>query len=91
MDSVKANKLDSEICLFSKILKNEVDEQFWFESQEVKETVKSLVIHFLKERHGKLVQNEISTLVTAVKRDKTEVEKWVWQRVTDRMYDDHDA
>jgi hypothetical protein len=33
MEAVKEKKLDSEICLFSKILKNEVEEQFWFVSQ----------------------------------------------------------
>lgn len=48
-----------------------------------------LVKHFLKERHRSSA--EYQRVVHEVMGDRVEVEKWVWSRVTDRMYDENDC
>jgi hypothetical protein len=82
---------DIEVMLFGKILKHCIDEQFWHILQKNKDSVHSLVTFYLRERYLRVSQIEFSNLVGDVLADSALVEKWVWSRVTDRMYDEGDC
>lgn len=83
VDAVKCYSGDHDVALFGKILKNVVDEQFWFVSQQVRETVGQLVRHFLRTKGDKTVHD--------VMADRLDLSKEVWSKVVDRMYDECDT
>jgi hypothetical protein len=45
----------------------------------------------LKDRYQRISQIEFSNFLDDVVSDRASLEKWVWSRVTDRMYDDKDS
>lgn len=53
---------DNDVEVFGKIIRNEIDEEFRFVQQQVKETVSDLLKMYLKEKFNKKTDSQIQVL-----------------------------
>lgn len=79
---------DHDIVLFSKVLKNECDEEFHVIQVQVKETLQSLLRIIIKERFPTKPESGIKAIIEQVNAGGIEV--WMQNRILDRMYEPED-
>ncbi len=53
------SKEDADVCLFGKVLRNEVDEEFRFVQQALKDTVSVLLKQLIRERYPLKGESEL--------------------------------
>eukprot|EP00347_Sterkiella_histriomuscorum_P019303 403342167 len=87
----KYSKLDNDICLFGKILRNEVNEEFRLVQLHVKDTVNALMRQFLKERFPFKSEPETSKSLDEIINDKIYIDTQYWTKIIERMYDERDV
>lgn len=56
-------KEDSDVSLFAKILKNEIEEDFRYIQDKVKTTVSNVLKKYIKEKHKHKRELEINAIV----------------------------
>jgi len=78
-------KLDHDITLFGKILKNECDEEFRFIQLHVRDTLQTLLKNFLKEKWPYKTEQDVNLMVDQIQNGK--IDEWLWKKIIERMYD----
>lgn len=73
--------LDNEVALFGKILRNEVDEGFWFEIQKVREIMIEAIREGIKKKGKIKKEGEIQKLVDAIENGDAEMEESLCKKV----------
>lgn len=86
----KYSREDADICLFGKVLRNEIDEDFRFVQLALKETVHTLLKQLVRERHSLKSEVEITRMYDDVVSDRTHIEEWQWSKIIERMYNQQD-
>ena len=81
-------RVDHDVTLFAKILKNECDEEFRFIQTHVKETLKSLLRSFLKEKHSFKSETDINRMQEQILQGS--IDEWIWKKIIEKMYDPRD-
>ncbi len=84
----KFSKEDHDVALFGKILRNECDEEFRFIQQTVKETVFALLRAVIKEKYPSKSEDSINKIHDSIVNDN--IDKWVWKKIIEKMYDEED-
>ena len=82
---------DNEVCLFGKILRNEVDEEFRFVQVHVRETVYSLLRGLVKEKMAMKGEGEVSRIQEEICLDRVGLDQSYWLRIIERMYEEQDV
>ena len=85
------SKEDADVCLFGKVLRNEVDDEFRFVQGALKETVYTLLRQFMREKYPLKGEIELKALIEELTFDRQSLETHFWQRIIERMYDQHDV
>lgn len=86
--NVYADK-DNDVEVFGKIIRNEIDEEFRFVQQQIKNTVSDLLKMFLKEKYGRKTDAQIQSIFN--KRVAGELNEDEWKELIKYMYDHDDA
>lgn len=81
-------KVDHEVALFGKILKNECDEEFRFIQTHVKETLVGLLKSLLRECFPLKSESEINKMMRSIENGS--MEEWQWRKIIEKMYDPSD-
>ena len=79
---------DHDIVLFSKVLKNECDEEFQVIQVQVKETLQSLLKIIIRERFPTKAEAGIKAIIEQVNAGA--IEPWMQNRILERMYEPED-
>ena len=87
----KYSKEDADVCLFGKVLRNEVDEEFRYVQTALKETVHALLKQMVREKHTLKGEAELKTILEDITNDKTQIDSNCWLRIIERMYDASDV
>ncbi|CDW88603.1 UNKNOWN [Stylonychia lemnae] len=87
----KYQKEDNEVCLFGKILRNEVNEEFRLVQLHVKDTVNALLKQFIREKYTHKSEPEINKMYDEIQNDKVNIDNGYWTKIIERMYDDNDV
>lgn len=85
------SKEDADVCLFGKVLRNEIDEEFRFVQQALKDTVYALLKQCLREKHTLKCENDLKALFDELTSDRAPIESGFWTKIVERMYDEADA
>jgi hypothetical protein len=80
----------ADICLFGKVLRNEVDEDFRYVQSALRDTAHQLLRQMIRERHLLKGENELKNMVEDVVTDKVSIETMQWMKIIERMYDVQD-
>jgi hypothetical protein len=80
----------ADICLFGKVLRNEVDEDFRYVQSALRDTAHQLLRQMIRERHLLKGENELKNMVEDVVTDKVTIETMQWMKIIERMYDVQD-
>jgi hypothetical protein len=80
----------ADICLFGKVLRNEVDEDFRYVQSALRDTAHQLLRQMIRERHLLKGENELKNMVDEVVTDKVTIETMQWMKIIERMYDVQD-
>lgn len=78
------------MCLFGKVLRNEIDEDFRFVQAALKDTVHSLLRQMIRERHLLKGENELKAMIDEALTDRVSIETMQWMKIIERMYDVQD-
>jgi hypothetical protein len=78
------------VCLFGKVLRNEVDEEFRWVQQALKETVNGLIRNIVREKHTMKGEVELKAIIEELISDRTHLENSQWMKIIERMYDQDD-
>ena len=68
---------EHEVALFAKILKNECDEDFRYIQMHVRDTLLSLVVVMLKDKHPKKSENEFSRMLDKIQNGSINESMWM--------------
>lgn len=79
------------MCLFGKVLRNEVDEEFRFVQQALKDTVSVLLKQLVRERYPLKGETELKHMIDEIVLEKVHLESAYWQKIIERMYEQKDA
>lgn len=79
-------RLDSDIALFAKTLKNECDQEFRGVQEYVKEQVFSALKGVIKEKYSSKSEGEITDLLDLFKNNQLKLDKWMWSKTLGRLY-----
>jgi len=80
--------VDNDVCLFGKVLRNDVEEDFRFVAAHVKETVHGLLKILIKERYPLKGENEVIKMLEDITGDRLVLESIYWIKIVERMYED---
>ena len=80
----------ADICLFGKVLRNEIDEDFRYVQSALRDTAHQLLRQMIRDRHVLKGENELKGMVEDVLGDKVCVETMQWMKIIERMYDVQD-
>jgi len=80
----------ADICLFGKVLRNEIDEDFRYVQSALRDTAHQLLRQMIRERHLLKGENELKNMVDDVVTDKVTIETMQWMKIIERMYDVQD-
>ena len=80
---------DNDVAVFGKILRNEVDEEFRFVQQQLKQTVRDLLRVYLKGKFPLKGDREVGRILEA--RTKGDVAEEEWTDIIKYMYNHQDA
>ena len=78
------------MCLFGKVLRNEVDEEFRWVQQALKETVNGLIRNIVREKNTMKGEVELKAIIEELTSDRTHLESSQWMKIIERMYDQDD-
>ena len=81
---------DADVCLFGKVLRNEIDEEFRWVQHALKETVHGLVKGLVRERYAMKGEVELKSLVDELTMDRAPLEPHQWLKIIERMYNQED-
>lgn len=84
------SKEDADICLFGKVLRNEIDEEFRWVQHALKETVHTLVKTLVREKHPMKGEGDVKVMIEEVISDRTPLEQPQWLKIIERMYNQED-
>ena len=80
----------ADICLFGKVLRNEIDEDFRYVQSALRDTAHQLLRQMIRERHLLKGENELKNMIDDVVTDKVTIETMQWMKIIERMYDVQD-
>lgn len=80
---------DAEICLFGKILRNELEEESRFIIAKMKSTISDLLVYFLKAKFPLKISNEIKQMAEAKIAGILNEDEW--QGIIYNVYEKEDA
>ena len=80
----------ADICLFGKVLRNEIDEDFRYVQSALKDTAHLLLRQMIRDRHLLKGENELKAMIEDVVSDKITIETMQWMKIIERMYDVQD-
>lgn len=86
----KYSREDADVCLFGKVLRNEVDEEFRWVQQALRETVNGLVRTIVREKHAMKGEVELKSIIEEFSSDRVHMETWMWFKIIERMYNQED-
>ena len=81
----------ADVHLFGKLLRNEVDEDFRYVQQALKETVLGLLKQGIRERHPLKGEAQVKKLMEELVQGVVAVEESVWGKIVERMYEREDS
>eukprot|EP00935_MAST-01C_sp_MAST-1C-sp1_P000777 g777.t1 len=89
----KCSAQDNDVAVFGKILRNEVDEEFRFVQQQLKQTVKELLRVYLKGKHPMKRDSDIGDMLErrVQQTGGAEVQEEEWTDIVKYMYNHQDA
>ena len=77
--------------LFGKVLKNQIDEEFWYVQVHVRQTVLSLLSTFIREKFPSKRADEIKKIVGELQSGRQPIDQNTWTKVIERMYEEADV
>ena len=80
----------ADVCLFGKVLRNEVDEDFRFVQAALRETAGQLLRVGVRERYPQKGESEVKGMVEDIYAERAHVETHQWLKIIERMYDQQD-
>ena len=69
------------MCLFGKVLRNEVDEEFRYVQGHVREGVNAYLKQFIREKHIHKSEPELQRLIDDLTSDKHHLDTPLWQKI----------
>lgn len=84
----KHSKDDNDVCLFGKVLRNEIDEEFRLVQVHVKDTVLALLKQFIRDKNALKGETDIQRMMDDIFNDRIQVERQYWHKIIERMYND---
>jgi hypothetical protein len=89
----KCSAQDNDVAVFGKILRNEVDEEFRFVQQQLKQTVKELLRVYLKGKHPMKRDSDIGDMLErrVNQASGVEVQEEEWTDIIKYMYNHQDS
>jgi hypothetical protein len=89
----KCSAQDNDVAVFGKILRNEVDEEFRFVQQQLKQTVKELLRVYLKGKHPMKRDSDIGEMLERRVNQTAgvEVQEEEWTDIIKYMYNHQDS
>ena len=70
----KYSREDADVCLFGKVLRNEVDEEFRWVQQALRETVNGLIRNIVREKNAMKGEVELKNIIEEITSDRTHME-----------------
>ena len=80
----------ADVCLFGKVLRNEIDEDFRFVQSALKDTAHTLLRQMVRERYPLKGEGELKGMIEEVSSDKAGMDNAQWYKIIERMYDEQD-
>ena len=84
------SKEDADVCLFGKILRNEVDEEFRFLQFALNQAVFNHLRQLIREKHSLKGEVELKAIADDIINDKAPIENAFWTKIIERMYNEED-
>jgi Ca2+-binding EF-hand superfamily protein len=84
----KYSSEDSEVSLFSKVMKNEIEEEFRFTFKQLKSSISDVLKHILKLKFPYMQEKAVKDLVS--EKVSSELEESEWTGILDYMYNPDD-
>ena len=84
----KYSSEDSEVSLFSKIMKNEIEEEFRFTFKQLKSSITDVLKHILKLKFPYMQEKAVKELV--IEKASSDLEEAEWTGILDYMYSPDD-
>ena len=81
---------DADVCLFGKVLRNEVDEDFRFVQAALRDTVYTLLKQLVREKYPLKGEVELKSLSEEISSDRGPIELSQWSKIVQRMYNQED-
>lgn len=81
------NLEDCDVTLFSKILRNECDEDFRFVYNEVKTAMTDILKEKLKRKFRNKSESEILSMMKQIQSG--DIEEYQWKEIIEKMYNEH--
>lgn len=78
------------MCLFGKVLRNEVDEDFRFVQAALRDTVYTLLKQQVREKYPLKGEVELKALSEEISSDRIPIEVAQWSKIVERMYNQED-
>jgi hypothetical protein len=79
-------KLDADVALFAKCLKNECDQEFRQVQEYVKDQVYVAVRCIVREKYNMKTEGEIMNILEMLKNNTMKLERWVWKKTLSKLY-----
>ena len=77
---------DSEVALFAKILKNEIDEGFYYVQVHISASVKQYSREILRQKWPLKPESDLTRQMTELVNSKTRMDDFLWKRLLVRLY-----
>ena len=85
------SSLDNDIAVFGKILRNEIDEEFRYVQQQLKDTVAELLRVYLQSKHPMKTDHAINALLASRLEDSGTLREDEWVDIVKYMYNHEDC
>ena len=77
---------DTDVALFSKILRNECDEEFRFVHDEVKTAICDLLRERIKQKYRNKTETAITNMINTILNGT--IDEWQWKDIIAKMYNE---